>query len=371
MEKQQIILNAIILFYIIQRISEMAFSNHNESILKKNNQAVEVNPSETLKMKLFHTLWFVGLIIESNANNTIQSDQVSIIIYLILGICLFVRMHTMEKLKEFWTIKVLSMTNQNIITNGLYKYLRHPNYLIVILEFMFIPLLFKAYWTLIIFSIINLIVLYQRIKLEEETLMSQSNYNKIFSKTKRLIPFIFFLILSFNTRASEIKIHSNDYEHAKNNIAFIKFESTSTKFGVFSSTFDGYARDIMIRYELTNNEVSKLEVEIPVKGLDTDNNARNEKMYNEVLDSTNHPTISVSSAEKISLQPGEKVIDMTFLVKGNKVSKEVKLTITKENGKILIKGFTTLGLKELQLPDPSIAIAKVRDIFDLSFVILL
>lgn len=369
MEKYRIILNAVIFFYIIQRISEMLLSAHNEEALKLNNQASEVNSAESLKMKLFHTFWFISLIIESNINNATQSNGLSIIIYLILGACLLVRMHTMEKLRIFWTIKVLLMEKQKIITSGLYKYLRHPNYLVVILEFIFLPLLFKAYWTLIIFSILNFFVLYKRIKLEEETLMSQSDYAVLFSKTKRLIPYVFSLFLCFKSNGAELKIHSESYKQAKNHSSYIKFESISTKLGLFSSTFDGYAKDILIRYNSSNNEISKLEVEIPVKSLDTDVNSRNEKMYDDILNAKIYPIILVATDEIISLENGEKTINMIFTIKGNKITKPVKVIISKNNDEILIKGSANLGIKEMQLPDPSISIAKVRDNFDLSFTI--
>lgn len=371
MDKNRIILNAIIFFYILQRISEMVLSRYNEATLKENYQVLEVNPVESFKMKLFHTFWFISLIAESNINNSTQTYPFSIVIYLILSACLLIRIHTMKKLNTFWTIKVLSIKKQEIISNGLYKYLRHPNYLVVILEFLFIPLLFNAYWTLTIFSLINFIVLYHRIKLEEEVLMSQSNYQLIFAKTKRLIPFIFTLATCFHAQATEIKVHAEDYDHAKSNASYIRFESSSTKLGLFTSRFDGYAKDIVIHYDSDSNQISKLEVEIPVKGLDTDLNARNSKMHDDIFDVANYPTITVTTQEVIPLQNGDSTINMIFIIKGNKVTKSVKMTIVKSDGKIIIKGSTTLGLKEMQLPDPSISIAKVRDNFDIDFVILL
>jgi protein-S-isoprenylcysteine O-methyltransferase Ste14 len=51
-----------------------------------------------------------------------------------------------------------------------YRWLRHPNYLLVALEFVFLPLLMRAFITLVVFSIVNLVLLRQRIRLEEMAL---------------------------------------------------------------------------------------------------------------------------------------------------------------------------------------------------------
>lgn len=368
-----VILNGIIFFYIIQRISEMIYSYSNEVGLRVNHQAVEAAPGESKRMKLFHSLWFISLLIEVNTRQTIQPDTFSILIYFVLTVCLLVRIHTMEKLKEFWTIKILSMKNQKIVTGGLYRYIRHPNYLIVILEFIFLPLLFKAYYTLVIFSAINLINTYQRIKLEERILMSQTDYKTLFAAKKRLIPFFLTLLIAinFNAFAAELNLHYKSYDDAKKAPSFVKFESESTKFGLITSSFNGYAKDVVLNYDLVSDLLSKLEVLIPVKSLDTDVDGRNEKMYDKILEAEKYPNIIVTLAEKTPLKEGEQTINMIFDIKGTKITRPVKLIISRTNGKISAKGVTSISLKEAHLPDPSIAIAKVRDNFDLSFAVVL
>jgi methyltransferase len=360
-----------IAFYILQRISEMIFSRKNEIELKKYHQAIEVSPRETLKMKLFHTIWFISLIIESHYRAGKQTGAMAGMIYFILGTCLLVRLHTMRKLGKFWTIKILSMKSQEISTTGLYRYIRHPNYLIVLLEFIFLPLLFKSYYTLFIFSFLNAIVITQRMKLEEDTLMSQTNYKKLFAAKKRLVPYLIMFLAAANLNAAEIKLHTRDYKEAKGAQSFVKFESTSTKFSMLTTTFDGYAKDIVVRYDVSDNQITNIDVTIPAKSLDTDSIGRNEKMQASILESDKFPNISVISTDKVRLVEGEQTISMTFAIKDKKITKPVKLLISKNHEKFLINGSTTLGLKEANIPDPSIIIAKVRDSFDLSFAISL
>ena len=373
MTKSLLISNGIIFFYIIQRLSEVAMSRENEKWLKEHCSAKEVDPLESLRMKIFHSLWFVALILETNIRQEVHSNITSLVIYIILGSCLGVRFYSMEKLKRFWTIKIFTMQNQKIVTDGLYKYLRHPNYLVVILEFIFIPLLFKAYFTLVIFSLANLFILTKRIKLEESVLMSQSDYRQKFSGVKRLIPFFLIVLISTNNfvDASELSYQFKNYDEARESVNYLKFEGASTKLGLITTSFDGYAKDIQINYDLAHDQLNSLEVTILVKGLDTDIKSRDEKMHNEIFEFGVHPIIKARALGKLVLAPGEQNVDMLFTVKGKELTKKIKLKIEKKEDRFFISGQTSLSLKELALPDPSIAIATVRDNFDVKFAIIL
>lgn len=368
MSKHTLIMNGIILFYVIQRISEMTVSRTNENWLRLHHHAKEIDKRETLMMKLFHTFWFIALFIEANLKQDSQSPLSSLIIYFVLGLCLFVRLHSMGELKSFWTIKVLSLEQPEIATTGLYRYVRHPNYFIVIIEMVLIPLLFKAYWTMAIFSLVNLLVLSKRIQAEENSLMQHPDYKKHFSDKKRFIPFIFLLCLStFSLKASEIVVHSNSYKEAKANEQYLKFQNTSTKFGFITTDFDGYAKEFKITYDLAGDRLSNLEVTLPIKSLDTDVGSRDEKMHTTIMDAEKYPNLTASFTGPVNLLEETQSIDMTFTIKDKKITRPVSFIVNKKTGKIQIKGTAQLGLKDMGLPDPSIAIAKVRDLFDIEF----
>jgi methyltransferase len=57
-----------------------------------------------------------------------------------------------------------------LIKKGPYKYFKHPNYAVVIAEIAVIPMIFHLYITAIVFSLLNLIVLFVRIKEENKVL---------------------------------------------------------------------------------------------------------------------------------------------------------------------------------------------------------
>ena len=57
-----------------------------------------------------------------------------------------------------------------MISKGVYKYLKHPNYLVVIAEIAIIPLIFHLYYTAIVFTVLNAMILSVRVKAENKAL---------------------------------------------------------------------------------------------------------------------------------------------------------------------------------------------------------
>ena len=374
MSKDIILINGIILFYLLQRLSELFISKGNERWLSEHFSAVEVDPADSFRMRLFHSFWFLSLAIEANLVRSFQPMYLSMVIYLLLILCLAVRLHTMEKLDRFWTIKVFEFESPLISTNGLFSYVRHPNYFIVIIELLLIPLLLRAYLTMIIFSIGNFYILKKRIELEERSLMKHSNYKQFFSQKKRFIPYLFsFLILIVSTgNTTEVLRKFNNYSESKKSSEFIRFSSESTKLGFITTEFDGYARQFKLNYDIDKKIVKNIKATIEVKELDTDNGSRNEKMIQTILNAATYPIITAEVLNPVSLIEGNQATEMFFQIKGKRIAKKVHFKILNTSpGHHLISGQTTIKLSELDLPDPSIAIAKVRDDFDLSFSFVL
>lgn len=63
---------------------------------------------------------------------------------------------------------------------GPYRWIRHPNYVIVTTELIVLPLLFNAYITAGLFFILNLWMLSVRIPAEERALRELTDYNEVF-----------------------------------------------------------------------------------------------------------------------------------------------------------------------------------------------
>jgi len=76
----------------------------------------------------------------------------------------------------YWNTKIIILPGADVVVRGPYSFIRHPNYLVVCLELLVLPLLFQAYVTAIVFTILNFIMLAVRIPVEEKALKEATNY---------------------------------------------------------------------------------------------------------------------------------------------------------------------------------------------------
>lgn len=101
------------------------------------------------------------------------------------------RAWTLWALKPYWHVRVIRRARQPVVTWGPYRFIRHPNYLVVILEVAAVPLLLGAYGTALLGSLANAAVLAARIRREEAYLFTLPAYRAAFERKARLIPGLF------------------------------------------------------------------------------------------------------------------------------------------------------------------------------------
>ena len=161
----------IIMFYVvIQRVSEMFISGRNEKLLRKNG-AVEYGKSHYKYMVILHTLFLISVAAEYLINYSIRNvaEFNTFLLFLFLVLQVF-RFYTIYSLGMYWNTKILRIPGAPLVKKGIYKYAKHPNYFIVVIEIALIPLIFNCYYTAVVFSILNLLILSVRIKAENEAL---------------------------------------------------------------------------------------------------------------------------------------------------------------------------------------------------------
>jgi polyisoprenoid-binding protein YceI len=177
----------------------------------------------------------------------------------------------------------------------------------------------------------------------------------------------FLLLILLFPSAYAKKYQFQDYDQASKAKEFVKFQSESTKFGILTTEFDGYAKEYDMQVSIKKNKIIKVEFSLNPKMIDTDNSSRDEKMREQTLEVEKFTTISFVSTESFELTPSSIEISGSLTIR--EITKKALLTlkISKDGEKWLIEGSTQISLKEFQIPNPSILIAKVRDQFDISF----
>ncbi|HEX9191040.1 MAG TPA: isoprenylcysteine carboxylmethyltransferase family protein [Candidatus Deferrimicrobiaceae bacterium] len=159
---------------IAQRLLELRLSARNRRRLLSRGGR-EARPETYRTMVALHALFLVSLALESFPWRVPMDIRTAGCLASLAGVT-FLRYWAIFSLGEYWNTRVIVVPGARVVRTGPYRFLRHPNYLVIVLEFLILPLLMRAPATLVIFSLANLAVLRQRIRTEEEALRRDTDY---------------------------------------------------------------------------------------------------------------------------------------------------------------------------------------------------
>lgn len=86
------------------------------------------------------------------------------------GLVEVARVWTVQTLGRRWTTRIIVVPGETLVRRGPYRFVNHPNYLVVIAEIALLPLVFGLWPVALAFSILNAIVLAVRIRAENRAL---------------------------------------------------------------------------------------------------------------------------------------------------------------------------------------------------------
>ena len=173
-----------LLMLVMQRLGELMIAKRNEQWMKSRG-AIEFGQAHYRLIVTIHTMFFVVYFLEVTAWQTKLSALWPMLLSLFI-VTQVVRIWALASLGRYWNTKIIVLPQANIVKKGPYRFLKHPNYLVVSLEFIVIPLLFEAYFTAFLFTILNGIILSIRIPAEEKALNELTEYPISLLTKKRL-----------------------------------------------------------------------------------------------------------------------------------------------------------------------------------------
>jgi methyltransferase len=150
-----------------QRLAELAYAKRNEIRLRALGW-IEHGSRHYPLFVLLHGGWLIALAVLVARETTPNWPLIALFAGLQLG-----RIWVIASLGRFWTTRIITMPGAALVRGGPYRWLRHPNYLIVIGEIAVLPLAFGAYTIALLFSIANAVLLWHRIKVENLALASR------------------------------------------------------------------------------------------------------------------------------------------------------------------------------------------------------
>jgi methyltransferase len=153
-----------IIFLITQRLSELYIASRNEKWLRSQG-AVEYGAAHYPFIVALHTLFVISLIVEYILRGGAEPDIIFLILFILL---LLFKFWALSSLGKYWNTKIFRVPGAGPVKKGPYKLFKHPNYFIVVFEIAIIPLVFHLYYTAVIFTLLNAIMLSVRIKVENK-----------------------------------------------------------------------------------------------------------------------------------------------------------------------------------------------------------
>jgi methyltransferase len=177
----------LVLAVAVQRLLEMRLSRANELELKAQG-GIEHAAEQMPYMKALHGAWLLSCLGEVWLFDRPVYGWLVFIALLLFCAGQVLRLSAMHALGSRWTTKVITLPREPAVFSGVFRFVRHPNYLGVILEILALPLIHTAYLTAIVFSIANGALLYYRIRAEEQALGESSDYDTRLAEQPRLVP---------------------------------------------------------------------------------------------------------------------------------------------------------------------------------------
>jgi methyltransferase len=165
-------LHLLIPLMIVERLWELRLAKANGGWLRSRG-AVETGAEHYPKIVTVHVLWFIGMLFEILFLGRDISPLWPLFLALVV-LAQFLRYWSVRTLGRRWSTRILVPPKSKPIVRGPYRYLRHPNYVAVIVELAALPLLYGAYVTAVAISIINALVLRTRVRMENEAIWSRN-----------------------------------------------------------------------------------------------------------------------------------------------------------------------------------------------------
>lgn len=154
----------IVLLVAGQRLAELVLSRRNARRLIASGGR-ELGAAHYPFLVAVHASWLLAMLVFVPADAPLNVPLLCV--YLLLQAA---RVWIISSLGRFWTTRVFDLPDAPLVRTGPYRWLRHPNYLVVVLEVAVLPLVFSAWQIAVIFSLANIALLWIRLHVENAAL---------------------------------------------------------------------------------------------------------------------------------------------------------------------------------------------------------
>ena len=154
---------AVLAFVTLQRLAELALARRNTRLLMSRG-AIEVAPQHYPAIVGMHGAWLLGLWLLA------PTREVNLPLLVMFGLLQLGRFWVLATLGERWTTRIVILPGAPRVQSGPYRFVSHPNYIVVAGEILVLPLVFGLVAFALFFSALNGLALWVRIRAEDAAL---------------------------------------------------------------------------------------------------------------------------------------------------------------------------------------------------------
>ena len=174
----------------IGRLAELGISRRNQQQLEK--QGIRKIPEPHFRwMVMLHGGVIVCAGIEVLILHRPLIPVLAIPMAVLFVLSNFLRWWVIRTLAGHWNVEVMESSRMGVVSSGPYRWVRHPNYVAVVIEIFSLPMIHTAWITAILGTLGDLEILRRRITVEDGFLMSNAAYRLAMGGKPRFFPRVF------------------------------------------------------------------------------------------------------------------------------------------------------------------------------------
>ena len=151
-------------YVVIQRIAELAYANANTRRLLAEGGR-EYGAEHYPLFIVLHTGWLMAIALFAEP----QTIPNMLLLNIFVASQTF-RFWTLASIGRWWTTRIISAPHFPKVKRGPYRFIKHPNYALVVVEIALLPLILGAPAMALTFSVLNAVLLWRRIRVENAVL---------------------------------------------------------------------------------------------------------------------------------------------------------------------------------------------------------
>jgi methyltransferase len=157
----------VVLLVAAQRLVELVVARLNTKRLLHEGGR-EVGARHYPLFILLHGGWLLAMFLLIPATAPVHLPLLAVFVLLQL-----LRVWIVLSLGRYWTTRIITVPGAPLVRRGPYRFMRHPNYWVVFGEIAVLPLAFGAWQIAAIFSVLNALLLWHRIRIEDAALAAR------------------------------------------------------------------------------------------------------------------------------------------------------------------------------------------------------